>query len=243
MPIHSSATSIGGTVTVVGGIAVALVATVALTGSTLVQAVAGQTAPNQVAAGQVAAGQVAPDRLAEAAAPPGGAVTVATVNGSGCPAGTASVATAADGSSFTVTYSAFRAEGDDTGTEFRRNCQISVQVSHPANLTFAITGADHRGTGHLAAGASGEQLTTYYVQGSSASTPVSHAFTGPFDGGWQTSDVIDPAALRYAPCGEDRNLNLNTELRVDAGTATGSNWLAMRSTLTGSYRLTWRSCG
>jgi hypothetical protein len=53
--------------------------------------------------------------------------------------------------------------------------------------------------------------------------------------------------LVYAPCGENRNLNINTDLKVTAGTSNpaATNWISMSST-TGSvdtiYHVDWKHC-
>lgn len=46
------------------------------------------------------------------------------------------------------------------------------------------------------------------------------------------TDTVPVAALVFAPCGEERNLNINTELQIDPGTSSPSatSFLAMDST-------------
>jgi hypothetical protein len=56
------------------------------------------------------------------------------------------------------------------------------------------------------------------------------------------------AALVFAPCGVQRNLNVNTELRVSAGTSdptSTTSFMVMDSTdgsLSTVYHLTWMQC-
>jgi hypothetical protein len=173
-------------------------------------------------------------------------IDVVTVNGSGCPAGTATVATASDNTAFTVTYSAYLAQvgGGADPTDFRKNCQLNLRVQVPQGFTFAIAQADYRGFASLADGANGLEQAGYYFQGSSETAYVGHAFHGPFSGDWQTTDR---AALVFGPCGLQRNLNVNTELRVDSGTAnpTTTSFMTMDTTK-GSvrtlYHLAWKQC-
>ena len=80
--------------------------------------------------------------------PPSGKITVdlVTVNGSGCPAGTA-IDTASDNTSFFVSYSDYMATagvGADP-TDFRKNCQLNVLVHVPQGFSFAIAEADFNG--------------------------------------------------------------------------------------------------
>jgi hypothetical protein len=192
---------------------------------------------------------VAPAATADS--PPGDriTVTVVTVNGSGCPAGTTAVAPAADNTAFTVTYSDFLARigVGAAPTDFRKNCQLSLLVSYPQGFTYGVAQADYRGFAHLAAGAKGTEKASYYFSGHS-SAAVSHPFSGPLSDYWQATDKTDVASIVYAPCGEQRILNLNTELRVSAGTSDISkttSFMAMDSTdgnVKTVFHLAWKKC-
>jgi hypothetical protein len=183
-------------------------------------------------------------------APPGEMrVNLRTVNGSGCPAGTVGVEAAPDRSSFTVNYSQYlaRAGAGAEATDARQNCQLVLDVDAPEGYTYAVFGLDHSGYAHLAAGARGLQRSAYYFQGSPSTEEVTHELTGPYDGPWHTSDSDAFEELVWAPCGEDRHLNVNTELRVDAGDADprqSVSFLAMRATdvPATTYHLTWKQC-
>jgi hypothetical protein len=159
---------------------------------------------------------------------------VVTVNGSGCPAGTADVAVLSDNTGFRVTYRDFlaRAGGDANPVEFRKNCQLNVLVHVPQGFTFAIASADYRGRARLEAGATALQRTNYYFQGSSDNNYVDHSFAGPLSGVWHTTDETAVTELVYAPCGDSRNINLNTELRVAEGSLNANkvSSMSMRTT-------------
>ncbi|MFG2844604.1 DUF4360 domain-containing protein [Kitasatospora sp. NPDC101155] len=177
-------------------------------------------------------------------------IDVATVNGSGCPAGTAAVAVSPDNTAFTVTYSSYLAQVGvgSKPTDFRRNCQLDLRVHVPQGFTYAIASADYRGFAHLEAGATGIQRAGYYFQGDPGTTYRSHRFDGPTDDNWQVTDTVDVAALVFAPCGEERNFNVNTELRVGAGTsdpAHTTSFMTMDSTdgsINTVYHLAWKQC-
>ena len=167
--------------------------------------------------------------------PPSTPVTleVQTVNGSGCPNGTASVTASPGNTGFKIRYNDFtaRAGGSAGPTEFRRNCQVNLAVHIPQGFTVAVARADYVGRARLADGASAKMRSNYYYQADPDNTWAEHApIDGPYLGSWHTIDATDETNLVYAPCGETRLLNINTELRVDAGTATGStNTMSMRS--------------
>jgi hypothetical protein len=77
---------------------------------------------------------------------------------------------------------------------------------------------------------------------------INHPFTGPISDDWQNTDITDVAALVYAPCGERRNFNINTELRVGAGTSDPTkttSFIAMDSTdgnIDTTYHFAWKKC-
>jgi len=174
-------------------------------------------------------------------------IDVVTVNGSGCPAGTAAVAAADDRTAFTVTYSQYLAEaGQGSGpTDFRKNCQLNIRVGYPQGFTFGIAQADYRGFVHLQSGATGMEKGSYYFQGMSQGSSRTHNFTGPASDNWQATDRAQVSEIVYAPCGEVRHLNINTELRVNAGSAKATSFMTMDSTdssVSTKYQFSWKRC-
>ncbi|GHE34492.1 hypothetical protein GCM10017673_41620 [Streptosporangium violaceochromogenes] len=177
-------------------------------------------------------------------------VDVVTVNGSGCPHGSAVVTKGSDSTTFTVTYSDYLAQVGvgSTPTDFRKNCQLSLRVHAPQGFTYAVAQADYQGFAHLEDGATGEQKASYYFQGESQTAPVSHVLRGPFEGDWKNTDTTNVAALVYMPCGEDRGLNVNTELKVNAGTSSPektTSFMTMDSThgsVNTVFHLRWKQC-
>jgi hypothetical protein len=177
--------------------------------------------------------------------PDGVTVEVVTVNGSGCPSGTATSSVSDDAKEFFVSYDSFvvRVGVGAAGTDFRRNCQLNLRIHVPEGYSYAITGVDHRGFAALAAGASAVVRTVYYFSGQSASTSITHSLGGPFHGYW-----IDNARVwswDFSPCGAERNLNINTSLRMSVGTsnpATTSSLMTVDETVSNVYGLVWRQC-
>jgi hypothetical protein len=178
-------------------------------------------------------------------------IDLVTVNGSGCPKGTTAVAVSPDNTAFTVTYSQYTAKvgkESTSSTDARKNCQLAVNVHVPSGFTYAVVSADYRGFAHLEKGASGVERANYYFQGYTQTTFVQHTITGPLDDDWQFGDSTDIASVSWAPCGEQRYLNINTELRAQAGssnTKTTTSYLSMDSTdgsITTKYHLAWQAC-
>ncbi|MFD8500977.1 DUF4360 domain-containing protein [Amycolatopsis sp. NPDC059657] len=174
-------------------------------------------------------------------------VDVVTVNGSGCKAGTAAVAVSPDNTAFTVTYSDFLAQaGAGTGpTDFRKNCQLVLRINIPQGFTYGIASADYRGYANLKRGATGQEKASYYFQGHSATASRTHTFYGPADDNWQATDSTEVSEIVYHPCGEKRMLNVNTELRVNAGSSGATSFMTMDSTDAGVstvYHFSWKTC-
>lgn len=179
-------------------------------------------------------------------------IDVVNANGSGCPLNSedaAVVAVSPDSTAFTVTYSKYMAQvGPDVDvTEARKNCQLGLNVHIPQGFTYAIAEANYRGFGILAKGASASERASYYFQGDRQTTRITHTFKGPLESDWQTTDKVGIAALVYRECGEERNLNLNTELRVSKGSSDSkkTSYLAMDSTdgeINTVYRFAWKQC-
>ncbi|BEL05246.1 DUF4360 domain-containing protein [Actinoplanes sichuanensis] len=179
-----------------------------------------------------------------AAAPPPKKVLVSIVsaNGSGCPAGGMDVET--DGTSFTLTYKDFAATtgpGSDP-LDSRKNCQLALDVRAPQSWTWGIDRIVTRGTANLQSGASGTQSTAYYWAGDAETDRIAYPFTGPVKGPWNRTHKIAKGDVSYLPCGASRYLNVNFELKVDAGTATGRNALTMNSTSGSDFHVLWRKC-
>jgi len=176
-------------------------------------------------------------------------ITDILYNGSGCPPDSAVIDLAPDGQAFTVIYSEFIAESGPgiSLARARKNCQLNLTVHVPQGFTYAIAAVDYRGYANLAAGASGLQKATYYFQGQEPQASTWRGFTGAFDDDWHFRDEVEYAALVWAPCGEQRSLNINSQLRIDKGSASSSSSsiMAMDSedgSIRQIYHFHWRTC-
>ncbi|MEU0886219.1 DUF4360 domain-containing protein [Lentzea sp. NPDC005914] len=184
--------------------------------------------------------------------PPPGRITidVVTVNGSGCKAGTAAVAVSPDNKAFTVTYSDFMAQVGPQAlpTDFRKNCQLNLGVNVPSGFTYGIASTDYRGFAHLERGATALERANYYFQGMSQTEYRQHNYKGPLSEDWQATDKTAVTAIVYHPCGEKRNFNINTELRVATGTSDPTkvtSFISMDSTdgsIETTYHFAWKIC-
>ncbi|MFC4050178.1 DUF4360 domain-containing protein [Actinomadura syzygii] len=179
--------------------------------------------------------------------PDGVSVDVVGVNGSGCLAGTSSVVMSKDKTSFTVTYSDFvvYAGGDAPPSASRKNCHITVRVNGADDYSYSVLGVNHRGFARLEMEATGEERTHLYFQGGSYPEPIGRTFQGQYIFEWQSEDWVSPRAMVWKPCGEDRDLNINTELRVKAEGSGAAKTSLMSMDATNSsarYLFVWRHC-
>src|SRR5690606_39726064 len=137
--------------------------------------------------------------------------------------------------------------GNSGPTDFRKNCQLSLLVHVPQGFTYAVASADYRGFASLQPGARGTQRASYYFQGSPNTEFRTHNYAGPYNDNWQATDTTDWAQLVWAPCGVQRNFNINTELRLNAGTSSPHkvSFMTMDSTdgdISTVYHLAWQRC-
>ncbi|AEV86501.1 hypothetical protein ACWT_5484 [Actinoplanes sp. SE50] len=176
-------------------------------------------------------------------------IGVVAANGSGCSGKSANVQVSPDNTAFTVTYSDFTAQTgpDAKPTDYRKNCQLALDVHVPSGYTYAVAGADYRGFGHLEEGATGSETAFYYFQGESHSTRIPHNFKGWMDNDWQQTDKVEVGSFSFLPCGEQRYLNVNVELRVNPGWSSrkATSFLSMDSSdgnLDTVYHVAWQKC-
>jgi hypothetical protein len=176
-------------------------------------------------------------------APTGVTIQIATINGTGCPPGTVSVALSPDKGRFTVAQSGMRVEvgGASGPTASQQSCQLSLIVRVPQTHSYAIKRTSAlSGSAHLEPGASSALTWRNYLQGTPDPQPIDYSLSGPFTGAWR----IEPpdSAPIYAPCGATRSYNISTELRADVGTSDTSKTSYMAVDGRGDYQFLWKEC-
>ena len=127
---------------------------------------------------------------------------------------------------------------------FRKNCQINVDVGFPAGWTYGVAAVVYRGYAHLGKGARGALAASYYFSGLSGTNRQYHSLYGPVDNNYEFNDQTPVVA--YAPCRFHATLNINTALNVYRGSDPSFfNLLTMDSTdvnMSTLYQLTFRQC-
>ncbi len=172
-----------------------------------------------------------------------------TYGGTGCPAGSVAVDIASDATAFTLIFDQFLAQiGPGVpAIESRKNCQVNLLLHVPHGFTYAITSVDYRGYANLAPGAQGMQKASYYFQGQAPTASAETIFRGPYEQDWQLRDRVSTAALVWSPCGVERSMNVNAQLRLTRGTApaSSSSFIQMDSedgNIQQVYHIVWAHC-
>jgi hypothetical protein len=176
------------------------------------------------------------------APPPKVTIGVVAANGSGCPEGSFTKRVSRGTTTFTLENNSYTASvGVSAGPlDARKNCQLAFDVRVPRGYTYALADIGYRGHVHLAAGASGSQSASFYFSGMSQTTRTRHDLSVPRRGVWQHRDKLSP--LLFLPCGDQRYLQVNTDLRVNAGRSgpKTTSWLSMDSISV--YRIALKRC-
>lgn len=200
-----------------------------------------------IAVGGLAASLLAIPAPASAATEPPANVNVEVVaaNGSGCTDQKATAITSEDGSSFTILFGGYYVTAGDGSSvlDGRRNCQFTVQVDAPEGYTYAVASAGYGGRYDLDEGVSAYLSANYYFQGSSETLAFDRTYAGPRSGRWSTGGGIAEKDRVFAPCDAERNLNINTSLRVASTTDTApadTNYITMSPTF--PVELVWARC-
>lgn len=188
---------------------------------------------------------VAVDRASDV--PPGAVtVSVASVNGTGCPHGSATVAMSRDKRAFTVSYSEYTAVAGPgvSLADGRKNCQINMRVNVPGGYTYGIQTVDYRGYADVKRGAVGSIGATYYFSNLDDTT-INHPIQGPMEENWHRRDEVPFEQIVWNPCGDLRQFNIKTQLDLNKGSSTQESILTMDSTDVGLntvYQMAYKKC-
>jgi hypothetical protein len=150
------------------------------------------------------------------------AVQLLGANGSGCPGGSGSAATAdvqANGS-VTIRYQNFTVSGGDY-----KSCVVTVSVSSPAGWTYTIPSVENRAWVEQDATGNTKLATNMWFTGYDWTARDNKHVTGALSNYWVTT--ASPEADAWAPCGESVNLTVAETLRV---TGTASNTSSLLTT-------------
>lgn len=168
--------------------------------------------------------------------------------GTGCPAGSVAENVAPDQQAFTLLFDSYVAEvgpGVPLASK-RKNCQLAIDLDFPQGWSYTIFTVDYRGYLSLQRDVTGIQQSKYYFQGSAATGTLRTQFNGPTDRDYQVRDTLGLSAVVWSPCGAQRALNINTEVRLDNARNRGGAGLMTIDSIDGQlkhiYGIKWRRC-
>lgn len=168
-----------------------------------------------------------------------------TYAGTGCPGGTVAMDISEDAQAFTLLFDQYVAEAGPgvLRSENRKFCQILINLHVPGGWSFSVMDIDYRGFAQLDAGTFGEQVSEYYFQGRRGPAFMTQ-LRGPYNSDYIASDNIPVQDMVWSPCGEDRAMNIKTQVRANA---MGSRRALMTvdsidGELRQIYHLQWRRC-
>ena len=170
-------------------------------------------------------------------------------NGTGCPAGTWRTQLSEDGQTFTTTFDSFEAEVDPKRAISVKNCLLSIRLHSPQGLSYSVQDFYYGGYAYLEEGVNAKIVSQYYFQGNPADNQQPETvFIGHKDDTYLIQDTRNQIEAEpvWSPCGVDRNLNVNTTVRLMNTNNPRRNGYVNVSAVDGStklvLKLAWRRC-
>lgn len=181
--------------------------------------------------------------------PEGSYFASVVANGTGCPAGSWNPSISDDGQVFTLTFSEYEVNINNTVPDLTitKNCTLNIKLHSPNGLSYAVTSFYYSGYSFLEQGVTASQWARYYFQGNPVPPSTSNRvnLVGPHDADFVFKDDVKTADAVWSPCGVDRELIVNTTLQLRNSSPKRSGY-ANLAALDGStkleLRLSWRGC-
>jgi hypothetical protein len=163
------------------------------------------------------------------------------LGGTGCPAGTATVALSRDGTSLTIRFTRYEVSAGGARSFDRKACGLTIPVTLPAGMAVAIVGVQYKGVNRLPTGARSTLSAEIFFAGGRGPV-VSRSFTGPLNRSFTYTTAA--AATVWSACGAALNLRVNSSLRVTTSGGRAAS-ASIRSQEVGAalvYQLRFRRC-
>lgn len=166
--------------------------------------------------------------------------------GTGCPAGSASVAISPDAKSLSILFDQFVAEaGGNTGkTMDRKTCNIAVPVHVPQGYSVSIFQIDYRGFNSLPYGAYSRFNVEYFFAGTQG-PGYEKQFNGRLEDEYLLRNTLVASAVVWSPCGKSVILRANTGMLVRTNNQHASSYASVDSVDVAAglvFNLKWKRC-
>ncbi len=165
--------------------------------------------------------------------------------GTGCPAGTASIALSPDQLSLSILFDQYVVEAGGDKSFDRKNCNIAIPVHVPQGYSVSVFAIDYRGFIGLPSGGRAQLAVNYFLPGDGRGIRTSKTFTGPVSSDYLKSDSLGLEAVVWSACGASTNLRANTTLLVQSNSRRQQTMATVDSADVQAgliYHLQWRRC-
>lgn len=134
--------------------------------------------------------------------------------GTGCPAGSASIALSPDSKAISVLFDQYVVEAGGAKSLDRKNCNIAVPVHVPNGFSVSVMAIDYRGFVALPRGGRAQLSVDYFLAGGGRGVRTSKTFLGEQASDYLKSDQLSLQAIVWSACGADTILRANTTMLV-----------------------------
>jgi len=171
-----------------------------------------------------------------------------TWGGSGCPAHSVSNFTSDARQTFTLIFDSFVAQigPSVTPSEWRKNCQLLVQLHYPQGFQYSILQTEYRGFISIDSGVTAKQEALYYFSGESAQSTSSIDFTGPDTEDYHKVGTVPLTSIVWSPCGSSTALNIDASVQLHQTGSTNAQGQITVDSADGHIQfivgLQWRKC-
>ena len=186
--------------------------------------------------------------LAKAAHPEWVRIEGYTYAGTGCPAGSVSDNLSIDGQALTLLFDSFVASvGPGVPfSEKRKNCAVTVKLRFPQGWSYSLYTVDYRGYVDLQQGTNGAQTVRYWFSGDGRTGQATTPFYGPRTGDYTIRDRMFFNQNIWSPCGAQRDLVINSAVKVDNSRAPFASAMltedAQDHSVKQIYGIQWQRC-
>jgi hypothetical protein len=139
--------------------------------------------------------------------------------GTGCPAGSASVALSPDQSALSILFDQYVVEAGGSRPIDRKNCNIAIPVKVPGGYSLSVFAIDYRGFTALPRNGRAQLNVEYFLAGGGRGVRTSKTFRGPIVSDYLKSDNLGLEAIVWTPCGADTVLRANTTMMAQSNSA------------------------
>jgi hypothetical protein len=165
--------------------------------------------------------------------------------GTGCPAGSASVALSPDSKAISILFDQYVVEAGGAKAFDRKNCNIAIPVHVPQGYSVAVMAIDYRGFVGLPSGARASLNVNYFLAGQGRGINTSKSFMGSLSSNYVKSDQLGIESIVWSGCGADTILRANTSMLVQSNQRREQAMATVDSADIEAgliYHIQWRSC-